>query len=492
MADPDITRRTFIKSTALVLASTTVVESTLGADTPVAGAAGKRQATGVRVGDMTDTAAVVWVRLTQRELRNNDGLRIAAPAHRAKHGQTPEISVPLAQLEGACPGGAGRVRLRYATSADLAGARATEWVEVGEGSDFSHKFELVDLAPATTYHFASETADANADRPREAEFGTFTTAPAADEMRPVRFCVMTCQGYKDRGHADGHAIYPAMAALAPHFTCLTGDLVYYDNDPPAAVTTGLARHHWARMFSLPRLHDFTRQFGCYWQKDDHDTLEDDTWPGQNDSALTFAEGQRIFREQTPVREGSSYRTIRWGRDLQIWMTEGRDFRSPNTDPDGPGKTIWGEEQKAWFKRTVLQSTATWKILVSPTPLVGPDRKNKDDNHSNAGFQHEGDEIRSWLQENVADHFLVICGDRHWQYHSVHPETGLHEFSVGPASDQHAGGSPGYDEAYHRFHRVEGGFLSALIARPGGVPSLQLTLHDVGGTPVYSWSPPPRA
>jgi len=77
----------------------------------------------------------------------------------------------------------------------------------------------------------------------------------------------------------------------------------------------------------------------------------------------------------------------------------------------------------------------------------------------AGFRHEGDELRAWFRENVPENFFVICGDRHWQYHSVHPETGLHEFSVGGASDAHAGGSPGEDPGYHRFHRIKGGFLS---------------------------------
>jgi phosphodiesterase/alkaline phosphatase D-like protein len=126
-----------------------------------------------------------------------------------------------------------------------------------------------------------------------------------------------------------------------------------------------------------------------------------------------------------------YRTFRWDA-IFIWFTDGRDFRSPNKMPDGPDKTIWGGEQKAWFKRTVQESDATWKVLISPTPLVGPDRPNKNDNHSNSGFAHEGNEIRQWLKDYVPDNFFVVCGDRHWQYHSVHPQSGLNS-SVGAAS-----------------------------------------------------------
>ena len=152
--------------------------------------------------------------------------------------------------------------------------------------------------------------------------------------------------------------------------------------------------------------------------------------------------------------------------------------------DGPEKTIWGKDQKAWLFRTMKESNATWKVIISPTPLVGPDRLNKKDNHSNAGFQHEGDEVRRWLKENVPGNGFVVCGDRHWQYHSVHPLTGLHEFSVGAASDVHAGGTPGENKEYHRFHRVKGGFLS-VVARG---KNLSFRHHDVTGKVVYEYDP----
>jgi alkaline phosphatase D len=235
------------------------------------------------------------------------------------------------------------------------------------------------------------------------------------------------------------------------------------------------------MFSLPRIVELTSHVPTYWLKDDHDTVNDDSWPGTNLGELTFAEGQRIFRQQTPHGE-LPYRTVRWGRDLQIWMTDGRDYRSPNNMPDGPEKSIWGQQQKDWLKRTLRESSATWKVLISPTPIVGPDRPTKNDNHANSGFRHEGDEMRSWFQANVPDNFFVVCGDRHWQYHSQHPQTGVNEFSVGPASDAHAGGTPGFDPAYHRFHRVNGGFLSVQV----DTTTITMRHHDVLGAVVYEY------
>ena len=255
-----------------------------------------------------------------------------------------------------------------------------------------------------------------------------------------------------------------------------------------ANTIALARHHWHRMHGLPRHVAFHLQTPGYWEKDDHDTLSDDCWPTLNPKKmlpLTFTDGLAIFREQVPMSE-KTYRSVRWGKALQVWMTEGRDFRSPNNAHDGPDKSIWGKEQKEWLLTTLRQSDADFKVLVSPTPLVGPDRPKKSDNHSNAAFRHEGDEFRQWAMKNLPKNFFVVCGDRHWQYHSVHPQTGLHEFGTGAASDPHAGGTPGEDKNYHRFHRVKGGFVSVTVRRVKNMSTIVFRHHDVMGKVVHEY------
>jgi len=130
-------------------------------------------------------------------------------------------------------------------------------------------------------------------------------------------------------------------------------------------------------------------------KDDHDTTRDDAWPGQGFASLTWDQGLATFREQVPKGE-KTYCKVRWGKDLQIWMVEGRDFRSPNTMPDGPEKSIWGKTQKQSFFDTVNASDATFRVLIGPMPMVGPDKDRKNDNHANAGFTFEGDQLRSFI------------------------------------------------------------------------------------------------
>ena len=195
-------------------------------------------------------------------------------------------------------------------------------------------------------------------------------------------------------------------------------------------------------------------------KDDHDTLKNDCWPGQKYGDLTFEQGLQIFRQQVPMNE-RTYRTIRWGRDVQIWLTEHRDFRSSNRMADGPGKTILGDQQKEWLKQTISDSDATYKFVITPGPIVGPDKKGKNDNHSNAGFATEGQELRDFL--SAQKNLYVICGDRHWQYCSLDPQTGLLEFGCGPINDQHMfGGNPGKQPDYHRYFSARGGFLGVTV------------------------------
>jgi alkaline phosphatase D len=446
-----------------------------------------RQSTGLKIGEVTDNSAIVWMRLTQTSTRKRDGVMIKRHIQRDNH---EPLTVPISELEGSCPGAPGLVRLQYSTSTNLSRTVTTPWVKVTAETDFTHQFALSGLRPATVYYFAAETAELNGKTKHGLLRGSFVTAPPAKSAAEISFCVLSCQMYAHLDHDDGFNIYPAMQRLAPNFVVFTGDNVYYDNEEPRAKSVELARYHWERMYSLPRHVELLRNVASYWEKDDHDTLDDDCWPATQSrrmAPLTFTEGQRVFRQQTPqgaTREARLYRSFRWGKHLQIWLTEGRDFRSPNNLPDASGKTIWGAEQKAWLQRTLRESDATWKVLISPTPLVGPDRVAKNDNHSNRGFTHEGDEVRRWFKEYVPGNLFVICGDRHWQYHSVHPETGLREFSAGAASDEHAGGSPGEDPRYHRFHRVKGGFVSVTVTAAGG---LRVRHHDVEGKMVHEWN-----
>ncbi len=429
-------------------------------------------ANGIKIGEVDQHSAIIWTRLTEHIAQNIDGAKFielekhVVPASK----QLPEGKT-LADMEGAVPGKAGKVRLRW-FGAD-GRENVTEWHAVDGATDFTTRFKLERLKPATEYWLKLESDSG------EAFVGIFKTAPAVESAAPISFAVVTGQDFDRRDdRKNGHKIYPKMGALDLDFFVHTGDIEYYDKPRPFATNLEFARWKMARMYGLPNIVEFHRSTPSYFIKDDHDTTKNDAWPEQDYGELTWDQGLELFREHFPVLQ-KNYRTIRWGKDLQVWLVEGRDFRSPNKLPDGPEKTIWGIEQKEWFFKTVAESDATFKVLISPTPVVGPDRGNKNDNHANIGFKYEGDEVRRFIasQKNM----FVACGDRHWQYVSVDAETGVKEFSCGPTSQKHAGGWKNSNVLpEHRYLNVQGGFMTITVERKDGQPVLTARHYDVDG------------
>ncbi|MCH8924174.1 MAG: alkaline phosphatase family protein, partial [Planctomycetes bacterium] len=400
-----------------------------------------------------------------------------------------------------------------------------ETVRVTAERDFIARVAFDKLRPGMTYRCSTRIGP-DLENLRPGPTAQFKTLAGASGATDVRFVVVTGMNYAkfhgdnriDRrihlehnntelprpyAGSDKHLGYPALASilkLQPDFLVGTGDNVYYDTpQKPRAETIAQMRQKWHEQFVQPRYRELFAAVPTYWQIDDHDYRIDD---GDNtgDYAPSPALAQRIMREQLPYaaagdNKAKTYRTHRVSRDLQIWLVENRLYRSPNAMTDGPGKTIWGTEQKAWLKRTLKASDATFKLLISPNPMIGPDDARKTDNHTNiGGFQHERDEFFGWLKQTGLDKgsFYLVCGDRHWQYHSIHP-TGIEEFSCGALVDANSrlGRKPGDPKSTDPQGLIEqpytqtvrsGGFLMIRVATAGQDRPARLTFdfHDERG------------
>lgn len=441
------------------------------------------------------SSIVIWTRTTRNPEMNVEGKKFVR-VDRKQHNKLRKLRDPqqllsaqlppnttLDEMFGACPGAAGRVRLSYFPGKQRNRIKQTEWVTTSAESDFTAQWKLQGLKPGLQYTTIVE-AQTLAGIPSSVIRGSFRTAPKAGDTRSLKFCVTTCHDFIRRDDGlKGHKIYTAMSKIKPDFVVHAGDIEYYDKPDPWALTKELMRFKWGRIFSLPSNRAFYNQTTSYFIKDDHDTLANDSWPGQTYGSVTFEQGVQLFNEEQFPSHETRYANIRWSRDLEIWILEGRDFRSPNNLPDGPEKTILGEKQKAWLFKTLEESDAKFKLICSPTPIVGPDRKNKKDNHANDVFAHEGNQLRENLSQIPG--VIVFCGDRHWQYASV-DETGLWEIGCGPGSEKHQlGWKPGDQRPVHRFLRVKGGFLSGELTYQGKEKNSKLVIrhHAVTGRKV---------
>ncbi len=106
-----------------------------------------RQATGIRIGEVTQTSAIIWTRITEKTGRRTDGI-----VRRKRADKQLVEQLHSTDLEGSVPGAEGRVRLRYGTTESLEDAQEIGWQTVSPESDFTHHFKLMGLQPSTIYY----------------------------------------------------------------------------------------------------------------------------------------------------------------------------------------------------------------------------------------------------------------------------------------------------------------------------------------------------
>lgn len=459
------------------------------------------QANGIKIGEVSQSTAIIWTRTTEIEQFRSEGAeflihdrkKVPMITGHEDHELGPEKGFGYQLAEGvqlndtlhAVPGISGEVRLSYWETGNESSKNEMNWQPVDPNSDYTKHFSLTGLKPGTEYSLTVDARKNKSNHPSSTIHGSFATAPANEDATAINFAVATCTRYDTRDDGDkGHLIYATMNAMKPDFMVHAGDILYYDIPVPYVTHIDAARYKWNRMFGFPNLVNLLKEVPSYWMKDDHDSWDNDSWPTmQNEMGLfTYEQGKQVFDEQVPMSDKRHFRTFRWGKDLQIWMVEVRDHRSANFDPDGPDKSLWGKEQVKWFKQTVEASDATFKILISPTPMVGPDhlwKGDMNDNHADDGWTYEGDMLREYIGSQKNMYF--ICGDRHWQYVSQHPETGMLEYSAGGSTDKHAIKMANDDTSMHLYYGPDkGGFLSVTIERENGVPTARFRHLGVNG------------
>ena len=414
------------------------------------------------------------------------------------------------------PGTSGFAKFELAKTIDFNSVSSTDWMEAFATNDFIIKVKINHLDSDTKYYYRLIYGK-DSLRTFTGKSCSFRTLPGKESNSPVSFAIVTGMNYEDfylgpekqperayKGQ-DKQLGFPGLNSMKekqPDFIVFTGDNVYYDK-VLRAETQKEMRRKWHKQFIQPRFIELSSEVPAYWEKDDHDHRfnDCDTLSGKAPSNTL---GISTFREQVPVSDpldnnAVTYRTFRINKDLQIWLPEGRDYRSPNAMPDGPDKSIWGKEQLDWLKTTLLQSDATFKILISPTPMVGPDDAYKSDNHVNQkGFRHEGDLFINWLKDNdfLNKGFYFACGDRHWQYHSIHPD-GFEEFSSGALVDANsrAGRMPGDPSSTDPNAKIvqpyvqaegenSGGFLFVSVKKTNQIPTLNFEFYDEYGALLY--------
>ena len=419
------------------------------------------------------------------------------------------------------------------------------WIQGSEGGS---------VRPSRTFQFTT------APNPADLQDVSFLAATCFNHarMKDLKEDVWPVRGFRMyRGILDR----VAKGELKFDFAVFNGDTVYLDKQNPT-YRRGVAKRREdmrARFFDTyltPLSREFFRQFPAYFLKDDHDWRFNDADPifnsqGTSGTGLIQVRkyyrgppgpllGKKIFEEMNPVEQGPSrppYRTFRWGRGLQIWLLEARECRYPNARqlkrygikglvppaenrPDPklfyPGycgtpseEQAWGEKQFSWLMETLKASDAYFKIIISPTPVLGPDQKvywriglnplrRKQDNHITR-YRQEFTRFLQAVREEGLENLYFVSGDRHFLWHSRYEtrngKFSLHEFGSGPFADDIVPfGKLFYEDeegtAYLEAGLPSAGFLHVRVENVAVQPRLHVqwyAMQDWGRAAVARWS-----
>jgi alkaline phosphatase D len=330
---------------------------------------------------------------------------------------------------------AGRVTLEVTRNGRSVARRR---LRAAKRTDNTVQVRLRGLRPGTRYHFRFRRSRARSER------GSFQTAPRPDSKRPVDFA---WTGDSDPVKTGGRllnapfAVFSRMRREGNDFNVNLGDTIYSDTDSPLERTDPLAislaekRRKYRDMLSAPSLRRLRAAGGMYNQWDDHEFLNDfaidqTRYPTRQGTAegapprivaidgdKLYRDGARAFREYMPVTYSKAdgiYRSVRWGRNLELFFLDERSFRDAGADDAGtcdnppgsgqrdfaptapqrlrtvfsalipqlatppppgclerirdPHRTYLGARQLARFTRAIDRSAATFKVVMNELPI----------------------------------------------------------------------------------------------------------------------------
>jgi alkaline phosphatase D len=266
-------------------------------------------------------------------------------------------------------------------------------IPVDSETDFTGRFQLEDLAPATRYFAIVRFAEAE-ESAGPPETASFRTAPPATDAAPVRLAWggdVAGQGIC-RDARDGFPIFEHVLAERPDVFIGLGDMIYADDvchpvGPLGNAQVGAAfgpatdldgfRAHWRYTRADPGFRVLLASTPYYAVWDDHEVVND-AGPHHDTRAEAPYRANvpllplalRAFREWNPLAgEPALHRQLRWGRHLEVFLLDTRKYRDPNLVPDdGPEpKTLLGAGQRRWLEQAVTSSDATWKVVASSVP-----------------------------------------------------------------------------------------------------------------------------
>ncbi len=438
---------------------------------PAAGAKAKGFELGVAAGDVDSSSAILW----------------------AKAKRAGKVELQITDR-----GGFGRCDPKHAGKLGLKAKR---------GSDYTVQKRVKHLDPETSYSYRFCMKGG-----RKSDTGKFTTAPAANSNQTIRFGFSGDQDARpEPGQTEPYwnnfEIWDAIRQQRNDFNVLMGDTIYSDTEVPGYTFDDLAltvEQKWEAYKTNLRMKPWAKARGSaayYAHWDDHEFINDfapgaDNFPlgvgtVEIDGEELYERGVEAFTDYNPITYSKGkgiYRTVRWGKNLEVFFLDERSFRSTASDytsvcdnPPGtrdfaptapqsvrdafsviapalgnpvpqacldsindPSRTLLGSKQLKRFKKQIANSKATFKVIMNELPIqqyyVDPyDRWE--------GYEAERQEVLHYLQDKV-ENVVFLTADVHAslvndaRYNTLGPagvqNSGILDVTTGPIATANYG------------------------------------------------------
>jgi phosphodiesterase/alkaline phosphatase D-like protein len=299
------------------------------------------------------------------------------------------------------------------------------------------EFTATNLVPSTQYFYVLEVNGSLVPGSR----GAFRTFPPANQPASFAFAFGSCA----RTGSEG-PVFDTIRELRPLFFLHAGDFHYLDIKSNALVQFRMA---YDRVLYSQRQSLLYRSLPLVYVWDDHDYAGNNS---NRDATSQFA-ARTIYEEYIPhydMPAGRSnapiYQSFTVGR-VKFIITDLRSERDSVRKPDGPGKTMLGAKQKAWFKEELLAAKGKYPLIVwvSTVPWIGEagvnyypihdrvvgyvhhsdtrlfksdpataeqNRRVENDDDFWGAFAHERREIADFIRDNTITGLCIIHGDAH--------------------------------------------------------------------------------
>lgn len=327
---------------------------------------------------------------------------------------TPHGAVLWTHATAGVGSGTGGVALRLVVFEDGApgapGAVVVDQPVTAEDGGFVHVELNAGLAPGTWYRYAFVASAGGAGgvggTSARSVVGRFRTALAPDALEPITFGMMS--GTKQSNRPYLTLSWAAEDDLDAFL--LLGDTAYNDG----ATTLTAYRDMWRDSLTDVGYRDLLPSTGLIATWDDHEV--ENNWDPEEIDPAQLAAGTQAFFEtiafrRDPAHPERVWRVLHWGQTADFFVLDCRSERLPSTRSTDHAQYI-SPEQLAWLKDELLQSTATFKLILNSVPITDMPFVFVDNGDRWESYASQREELLHFIEDNGLQGVLWLSADYH--------------------------------------------------------------------------------